>query len=154
MNKKKDIFDKIMEFPGFHRFQNIYKRYKEFLLYVFFGIFTAVVSIGSYGYCEVIMGIDPLISNVISWILAVTFAYVTNKLWVFNVEISGAKALFLQIFHFYSGRFFTLLVEEAMLFVFITKLKFNSIAVKISAQIVVVSLNYIISKLIVFRKRG
>lgn len=151
--EKKDIFDKIMELPGLNYFDGLYQKYKEFLLYIFFGVFTAVVSIGSYGCCDVILKINPLISNVISWILAVTFAYVTNKKWVFDVEIHGSKALLTQMFDFYAGRFFTLLIEEGILFVFITNLHFNSLVVKISAQVVVVILNYIISKLIVFRNR-
>lgn len=152
--EKKDIFDKIMELPGLNYFNDFYKKYKEFLLYIFFGVFTAVVSIGSYSYCDVVLKMNPLISNVISWILAVTFAYITNKLWVFNVEIYGIRALLVQIFDFFAGRFFTLLVEEGILFVFITTLHFNSILVKVFAQIIIVILNYIISKLIVFRNKG
>ena len=84
--KEKDIFDKIMALPGLNIFEGFYQKYKEMLLYLFFGGMTAVISIGSYSYCDVGLGFDPLIANIISWILAVTFAYVTNKVWVFSVE--------------------------------------------------------------------
>ena len=72
--KEKDIFDKIMALPGLNIFEGFYQKYKEMLLYLFFGGMTAVISIGSYSYCDVGLGFDPLIANIISWILAVTFA--------------------------------------------------------------------------------
>ena len=151
--KEKDIFDKIMALPGLNIFEGFYQKYKEMLLYLFFGGMTAVISIGSYSYCDVGLGFDPLIANIISWILAVTFAYVTNKVWVFSVETHGMHELFIEAFHFFTGRLFTLIVEEAILLIFISKLHFNSIVVKVVAQGVVVVLNYIISKLIVFREK-
>ena len=151
--KEKDIFDKIMALPGLNIFEGFYQKYKEMLLYLFFGGMTAVISIGSYSYCDVGLGFDPLIANIISWILAVTFAYVTNKVWVFSVETHGMHELFIEAFHFFTGRLFTLIVEEAILLIFISKLHFNSIVVKVVAQVVVVVLNYIISKLIVFREK-
>ena len=151
--KEKDIFDKIMALPGLNIFEGFYQKYKEMLLYLFFGGMTAVISIGSYSYCDVGLGFDPLIANIISWILAVTFAYVTNKVWVFSVETHGMHELFIEAFHFFTGRLFTLIVEEAILLIFISKLHFNSIVVKVVAQVVVVVLNYIISKLIVVREK-
>ena len=152
MNEKKDIFDKIMSLPILNNFMEPYKKYKEILLYLFFGGLTALVSIGSYAYCDVILGMNPLIANIISWILAVTFAYITNKIWVFQVEIHGKKELLQQIFSFYTGRLLTLGIEEAILLVFITKLGFNSLVVKVVAQVVVVLSNYVISKCFVFRE--
>ena len=120
--KEKDIFDKIMALPGLNIFEGFYQKYKEMLLYLFFGGMTAVISIGSYSYCDVGLGFDPLIANIISWILAVTFAYVTNKVWVFSVETHGMHELFIEAFHFFTGRLFTLIVEEAILLIFISKL--------------------------------
>ena len=151
--KEKDIFDRIMALPGLNIFEEFYKKYKEMLLYVFFGGLTTVISIGSYSYCDVVLGIDPLIANIISWILAVLFAYVTNKTWVFNAETHGIHELAIEMFHFFSGRIFTLVVEEVILLIFINKLHFNSVLVKIAAQFIVFVLNYVISKLIVFREK-
>lgn len=153
MNEKKDVFDKIMSLPLLNHWMDPYKKYKEILLYLFFGGLTSVVSIGSYAYFDVVMGMNPLIANIISWILAVTFAYITNKIWVFQVEIHGKKALLQQMFSFYTGRLLTLGIEEAILLIFITKLGFNSIAVKVVAQVVVIVSNYIISKCFVFREK-
>lgn len=150
--KEKDIFDRIMSLPGLNIFEDIYKKYKEILLYLFFGGLTTIISIGSYSYCDIVTHMDPLVANIISWILAVLFAYVTNKIWVFNAETSGIYELGIEMFHFFTGRIFTLIVEEIILLVFINKLHFNSILVKVAAQIVVIVLNYVISKLIVFRE--
>ena len=151
--KEKDIFDRIMELPVLNIFEGFYRKYKEVLLYLFFGGLTTVISIGSYSYCDVGLHINPLVANIISWILAVLFAYVTNKIWVFSAQTYGIGELFSEMLHFFGGRLFTLVLEEVILFVFVNKLHFNSILVKIAAQFMVLVLNYIISKLIVFRKK-
>ena len=84
MLKDKDIFDKIMELPGFRIFEPFYKKYKEILLYLFFGGLTMIVSIVSYAICNLTFEINELIANVFSWILAVLFAFFTNRIWVFD----------------------------------------------------------------------
>ena len=78
---KPDIFDKIMHLPGLRVFEPLYKKYKEVLLYLFFGVLTTVVSIGSYAFFNVTLGINELIANVISLVLAVLFAFFTNRIW-------------------------------------------------------------------------
>lgn len=152
MENKKDIFDKIMELPGFRFFQPLYKKYKEILLYLFFGCLTVLVSIVSYAIFNLIFKIPALIANIISWILAVLFAFYTNRIWVFRASTNSKRDFLRQMFSFFSGRFVTLIIEELILFLFITNLHYGSMEVKIVAQIVVVILNYIISKLWVFNK--
>lgn len=143
-----------MGLPGLNLFEDFYKKHKEVLLYLFFGGLTTIVSIASYSYCDVVLGMNPLIANVISWILAVLFAYVTNKIWVFDAQNNMFGDLAREIASFFLGRLFTLLVEEAILFMGITMLGLNSIAVKVVAQFIIIVLNYIISKLLVFRARA
>ena len=89
--KKKDIFDKIMELPFFRIFEPFYKKYKEILLYLFFGILTMAVSIVSYAICNAVFKINALIANVISWILAVLFAFYTNRIWVFYSKTNSMR---------------------------------------------------------------
>ncbi|MCD8058797.1 MAG: GtrA family protein [Bacteroides fragilis] len=149
---KEDIFDKIMKLPGLRILEPFYKKNKEVLLYLFFGGLTFLVSIGSYAYFNVTIGWNELIANIVSWIFAVAFAYVTNKIWVFSTRNLKVGDLLLEILKFFGGRVFTLVVEELILFVFITRLHFNSILIKVIAQIVVILLNYVISKLFVFKK--
>lgn len=148
---KKDIFDKIMSLKIFTPIFPLYKKYKEILLYLFFGGLTFLVSVLSYSYFITAWKIDELIANVISWVLAVIFAFITNRIWVFSVNISGLRNIIKQLWDFTVGRVATLLIEEAILYVFITLLHQDSIVVKIIAQIVVIVLNYIISKLYVFK---
>ena len=150
---KKDIFDKIMSLPVLNIFEPFYKKYKEMLLYLFFGGLTFLISVGSYSVANITFGINELLANIISWIIAVFFAFFTNRVWVFEGKTNGVKEFFIQMINFFGGRVVTLVVEEIILFVFITMLGFGSIAIKVIAQIVVIVLNYIISKLWVFRKK-
>jgi len=150
-SNEQDLFDRIMRLPGLRRFYGLYERHKSILLYIFFGGCTTLVSIGSYAVCDELLGINALIANVISWILAVSFAYGTNRTWVFGSRVTG-KAILKEAATFFSGRLITLGLEELMLLVFVTLLHFNGTLIKTIAQIVVLIGNYLISKWITFRK--
>ena len=133
--------------------QNRKEDLKELILYTIFGNLTFVISIGSYALFNIAFGINELIANALAWVFAVLFSYVTNKKWVFKAPTPTKTAFFVQMFAFFSGRFMTLIIEEAIIFVFITLLAYPSMWVKLAAQVVVVVLNYVISKLFVFRDR-
>lgn len=150
--KEKDIFDKLMALPGLCVFEPFYQKNKEMLLYLFFGGMTFMISILSYALFNGWMGINELIANVFSWTVAVLFAYVTNRTWVFEETGSGRADVLQELARFLSGRLVTLGMEELILLVFITWMHWNSMAVKIAAQILVIIFNYVISKLFVFRK--
>lgn len=125
------------------------KKHREMVLYLFFGGCTTVVSLGSFILFEDFLQIHELVANVLSWILAVGFAYVTNRKWVFEAK---KKFCLAEIIAFYGGRVFTLGVEMLILLVFVTWLDFNSTLVKLFAQVVVLIGNYLISKFLIFRK--
>ena len=137
----------------FTKLMEMYRKYKEIILYVFFGGLATVVSIGSFAWCDVVMHMDPLVANLISWILAVTFAYITNSLWVFDARPHGIKELLCQAAGFFGGRVLTLVIEEAILLIFINGLGLPRVGVKVCAQVVVLVSNYIISKWIVFKEK-
>ena len=151
--KKEDIFDRLMHLPGLRIFEKFYKKNKEMLLYLLFGGLTTIVSIGTYAWFNVELHINELIANIISWIFAVTFAYITNKIWVFQSKTTGFAAVCQEMVKFYGGRLSTLAIEELILFIFITLLHGNSVLVKLVAQIIVLALNYIISKIFVFKNK-
>ena len=153
MKKDQDIFDRIMKLKFLNRFCPIYKKYKEILLYLFFGGLTFLVSVGSYVFFEFIIQMPPLIANLFSWILAVTFAYVTNRVWVFTDIAYGILGITKEIISFFTGRAATLILEELILYIGITVLDFNSIGVKVTGQIIVIITNYFISKIMVFKNR-
>ena len=132
------------------RVKLFYKTHKELLLYLFFGGLTFIVSIASYALFIEVFKADALIANIFSWILAVSFAFFTNRTWVFESKAVGRKAILEEMGKFAFGRIATLLIEEGILFVFIKWLHFDSMAVKVAAQIIVIVLNYVISRLWVF----
>jgi putative flippase GtrA len=94
--------------------------------------------------------IRPVLSNVISWVIAVLFAFVTNRTWVFDGKTANRREFLQQLVKFMGARAFTLLVEEVILFIFVEKMEFSNLMVKITAQAIVIILNYIFSKVWIF----
>ena len=125
-------------------------RRQETLAYLLIGGLTTLV--GFLIYIPLSRWMSILIANVISWIGAVLFAFIMNKAFVFENEAWDLGSVARQGAAFAGMRLLTLGAEELCLFVFSEKLGLNSIAVKVVAQIVVVILNYVFSKRIIFRK--
>lgn len=113
-----------------------------------------MVAVVSFGIFHLTFGMDELIANVISWVFAVTFAFVTNRIWVFHASTDSVVDFVKQMVAFYGGRVLTLVIEELMILLFIKLLQWPSMSVKVAAQVVVIVLNYVISKLFVFRKKA
>ena len=126
-------------------------KYREVILYLFFGACTTLVSLLSFWLFESVLHVNALISNIISWVVSVTFAFVVNRLYVFDAAGQGVLR---QAVSFYGGRLATLGVEELIIYVFITRLGFPAMLIKLIAQVIIIILNYVISKLIVFTKHG
>ena len=141
---------------------------REVISYLFFGALTTVVSLITFwlptklfslvGYPGVVHYLTHTVkdfsyieANVISWVCAVAFAFVTNKLFVFSSKSWEKKTVWRELLTFAGGRVATLLIDTALMFLFITLLGFHEMLAKIIVQVVVVILNYIISKLFVFR---
>lgn len=154
MNNREDIFDKIMSWRIMSPFQDFYKKHKEILLYLLFGGLSFVVSIVTYYLFSEKAGMNELVANILSWVFAVSFAFITNYIWVFEKTTTGIKSFMVQVWKFFMGRVFTLVVEEGILIVFVTILALPNMPVKVVAQIIVIVLNYIISKLFVFVKKA
>lgn len=150
---REDVFDKIMRLPLLVTFEPFYKKHKEVLLYLFFGGVVTLVSIGTFQLFYAVFKINELIANVISWVISVLVAYATNRTWVFHSTAKGKSAVTAEMLGFFGGRAATLLIEELIILVFVTFLKFNSLAVKLAAQIAVIVLNYIFSKLLIFKNK-
>ncbi len=151
MDREKDIFDRLMDWRPLRPLQPFWQKHREALLYLFFGGLTTLVSILSFWLFTAGLGLNELIANVLSWILAVLFAYLTNARWVFEAKPRGFGERVQLLLRFYAGRLATLGVEEALLWIFITRLHLPAMPVKIAAQVVVIVLNYVISKLLVFK---
>lgn len=152
MEEKKDIFDRIMACRILSFAEPFYRKHKELLLYVFFGALTTFVNLAVFYVFTAWIVIDVLAANALAWVAAVLFAYLTNRTWVFASRATGGAVL-REAAGFFGGRVFTLLFEEAVIWVFIKQLALPAMPVKLCVQVAIVILNYLISKLIVFRKK-
>ena len=149
-DENRDIFDKIMHLSFFKLFYPFYKKYKQVLLYIFFGALTTFVSLMTFWVFSYILKFGIIVSNTLSWVCAVLFAYITNRKWVFASEATTILAIIKEIGAFFGGRFLTYVMEDVILFGFVVLLKMNKMGVKVVATVIVMILNYIISKWFVF----
>lgn len=131
-------------------------KYKEIIYYLIFGVLTTVVSLATY-YALVYTILDPnkpielQVANVVSWIFAVTFAYLTNRKFVFDSTNPNVAK---EAIKFYFARITSLLVDMLLMYILVTRLNYNDKIIKIIVQVVIIILNYILSKLIVFKKES
>ena len=134
--------------------KKIYNRHKEIINYLIYGILTTIINLITY-YSLIYTVFNPSnsielqITNIISWTTSITFAYITNKLYVFN---SHNKNIIKEIITFYTSRLTTLLFDIILMYIFVTKLNLNDKIIKLIVAIIIIILNYIISKLLVFKK--
>ncbi len=134
----------------------LYKKYKEIINYLIVGVLTTVVSLGVYYVC-VLTFLDPnqaiqlQAANVISWIAAVTFAYFTNRKFVFE---SKNPDMLKEASAFVGARVATLLMDMLCMFIMVTCMGLNDKIAKLVVQVIVTVANYIFSKIFVFRKKA
>jgi putative flippase GtrA len=120
---------------------------KELILYVIFGVLTTLVNIFVYLFFAKLCGVNYIISNILAWFFSVLFAYITNRILVFeSTNINIIKEISL----FFGGRLFSCIVDTGLMYLFIDIFSIGDFISKILIQIIVVILNYIISKLFVF----
>ncbi len=134
------------------KIKELYFKYKEVINYLFFGGCTFLVSIISFYLFNKVIGFNEHVANIISWILAVSFAYITNKKYVFESKTSEKKDLLREIGSFVSARLLTLVMEELILLIGVNFMHIDSMIVKIVAQVIVIVSNYFLSKLFIFKK--
>ena len=133
--------------------KRIFKKYKEIILYVFFGGCTTLVNIIVYYVCAHPMSLATVPSTVIAWILSVAFAYITNRIYVFESRSKGYMVVLREIVSFVSCRLLTGLMDLAIMFVCVDLLGLNDLVIKILSNVLVIILNYIASKCLIFRKK-
>ena len=154
---------------------DLYGRIKEIVTgevfsYLFFGVCTTVVNIVVYQLCCSAFGIHALISNIIAWIFAVAFAYITNRVFVFHSKEHSPQGIAREIGSFVGARLFSLLVDELIIWLMVEVMGYiaierllagilncplkdaKSLFAKICSNVVVVVMNYVLSKMIIFKK--
>ena len=128
------------------------KKHKESILYLIFGGLTFFVNMLTYIFLTRVAKADVLVSNCIAWIVAVLFAYVTNKFFVFESKETNFKYILKEFRAFVGCRLFSGIIELGIIFVMASLMGINDLFVKIVTNIVVIILNFIFSKLIIFKK--
>lgn len=139
--------------------KELYSKYKEIINYLIFGILTTIVNLASkylllFTILEASNAIELQIAVIVSWCIACLFAYITNRIWVFE---SKSKEVIKEMLKFFTARLATLGLEMLIMFVFVTVMGLNSdiwvIIWTLISQVLIVIGNYILSKLIVFKNR-
>ena len=131
---------------------NLYKKNKSVILYLVFGVATTVVNIISYYLFYEILRISNLISTVIAWFFSVLFAYITNKKYVFESKVLGIKEWLREIIAFFSCRIATGVMDAIIMVITVDYLQQNSMFWKIISNVLVIIVNYIASKYLIFKR--
>ena len=136
----------------FAKIRSLIHKYWDILSYLFFGGLTTVVNFIVYFPCYELLGISAAISNAIAWVVAVAFAYLTNKPFVFRSHDWSLATVVPELTKFVGCRIGSGLLETVIIFVTVDYLGWNGIIWKVITSVVVVILNYVTSKLLVFKK--
>ena len=136
-----------------NKVKDLIVKYMDILLYGIFGVLTTIVNIVTYWIMAHPLGMGTMASTVLAWIFAVFLAYLTNRKWVFHSKAVGTKAIVKEIVSFFACRIATGVVDWVCMFVFVELLSFNDVVIKVLANILVIILNYVASKLIIFKQK-
>ena len=129
------------------------KKHEEVISYLFFGGLTTLVNYIVYLPCYNLLHLSGAVSNAVAWVAAVAFAYLTNKPFVFKSHDWSAKTVIPELTKFVSCRIGSGLLETAIIFVLVDWLGLDGNVIKLATSVLVVILNYVASKLLVFRNK-
>lgn len=130
----------------------IFEKYKSILLYLVFGVCTTIINIFVYYICDRIFYTDTVTSTVIAWFFAVLFAYGTNRKWVFESNLNHVSEILKEGVSFFSCRLITGLLDLLIMYVCVDILLLNGLVIKIISNVFVIVVNYISSKILIFKK--
>ena len=133
-------------------FRKLYAKYKDIIPYGIFGVLTTVINWGSYKLFYSFLGVPNVPSTCIAWLLSVIFAFVTNKLWVFNSKSWERKTVIHEAVSFFSARIATGLLDVLIMWIAVDKLSLNADLWKIISNVIVIAVNYFASKFFIFKK--
>lgn len=148
----KDI--KLKDLKKIETFKKLYISYREVINYLIFGVLSTIVNFVSYYIFARLIGIDEVISSGMSWFCSVLFAYITNKIFVFDSKTESKKDLLKECISFVLARIVSGILCDVGTFALMVKvLKINDIVSKIVTQVMVVIVNYVFSKFIIFKRK-
>lgn len=134
------------------KYKPLYEKHKDVIPYLIFGVLTTLVNIGAYWITAHPLKLSTTLSTCIAWVVSVIFAYVTNRIWVFHSTASGFLDIAKEVGAFFACRLATGLMDLFFMWFFVDVLHFNDLIIKVLSNIVVVVLNYVASKLMIFKK--
>lgn len=136
----------------------MYRKYEEVVSYLFWGVAAFVLSMFLFWLFNNRWGWNEHAANILDWIIVVIFAYFTNRTFVFKSTVKDIKGMGKEFRDFVLARLSTLVLEEVILFVFITWMGYDSklqtMIVKLLAQFAVIVANYVLSKLFIFKNKN
>ena len=136
-----------------NQIRSLWEKYRSILIYLIFGVLTTAVNYLVYIPCLNLLGLSASVSNVIAWCVAVLFAFLTNKPFVFESKDWSAKTVVPEFTKFVGTRVASGLMETVILMAAVDMLGWNGVIWKLVTNVIVVILNYIGSKLLVFRRK-
>lgn len=129
-----------------------FQKHKSIIAYLFFGVCTTAINVLTYSLFYYTVKLSNIVSVIIAWILAVLFAFITNKLFVFDSKSFDKNILYHEITSFVSCRLSTGVLDVVVMYISVDLLSLNPTVWKITSNIFVIILNYIASKLFIFRR--
>lgn len=134
------------------RINGFMRKYKQPILYILFGVFTTIVNIVVYCVLTDALAVHYLVSNVMAWIVSVMFAFVTNKLWVFESQTWIGMSALIEMANFFLSRVATGVMDMLFMWVLVDVIVVDEMVAKVSVNILVIIANYLASKLWIFRR--
>lgn len=133
--------------------KNLLIKHKSFIMYAIFGVLTTVINMAAYYVLYNVLSWSNMASTALAWFVAVVFAFVTNKKWVFDSQSMEAKVLLYELFSFFLCRIATGVFDMVVMYVAVDVMHANEMFWKLTANVLVILLNFVASKLIIFKKK-
>lgn len=143
---------KVGKLKMFKFIKKMFKKYKELIMYGIFGVLTTLVNIVVFYLLDKV-GINTYLNNTIAWILSVLFAFVTNKFFVFESKAKDKKTIFKEGTSFFTARIFSYFVDMFTIYLLFQVMGINKMISKIISNVIVIIINYVLSKLFIFKKK-
>ena len=131
----------------------LFRKYQDVISYLFFGGCSTAVDVLSFGFFSRIVRMGTVASASVSWIITVLFVYVTNRTWVFHSDAQGAGEIFREFAYFMACRLATGLLDVTIMWFSVDVMGLNGLVMKFVSNVIVIVLNFVASKLIIFKRK-
>lgn len=133
--------------------RTLLQKHREIVSYIFWGVMTTAVNYAAYFLLRNVFLVPLVAGNAAAWAVSVLFAYFVNKLFVFRSKDWAWRVALRELWQMVASRIFSLGLETGILWLFVEKLLLNEFLVKLAANVLVVIVNYVLSKFIIFNKK-